>query len=235
MTIKQQSTNSNSQQSLFSQELSLGMLFHEIRSPLTSILLTLSSLNENEFNPLVERQVSLAFEEAKRLRIILNDTLSLLGSSQLQFQTIEINHLISETIKLVQAYPSLHNRFIDFTPTQEPIFISGDFHKLQQVFINLFTNAAEAISPQEIITNWVDFDFRTNSVLIKINNSGNPIPSDVLSHLKDPFFTTKLNGTGLGLAIVEQIVRAHSGLLSIDSELNTGITVTVSLPLSSLN
>lgn len=235
MTINTQNFSTLCQQSSQSDELSLGMIFHEIRAPLTSIFFTLSNLEEIELPSIHQRQLSLALQEAKRLQFILNDSLSLFGASQLQFQEIELNSLISETIELVSHLPVVQTKPIKLNLSSEQIWIQGDSHKLQQVLINLLTNAAEAIASEEIITCAVDSNYTSNLASIEIYNGGNPIPSDILSRLKEPFFTTKPNGTGLGLAIVERIIRAHSGQFLIKSEASKGTNVTVSLPLSMSN
>jgi signal transduction histidine kinase len=69
-----------------------------------------------------------------------------------------------------------------------------------------------------------------DKVCINVHNGGEPIPSEFLSKLSQPFFSTKPCGTGLGLAITKRIVNAHNGKLSICSDLLTGTTVSVQLP-----
>lgn len=231
MTINTPVQTNNIPSSQKTEELCQRMIFHEIRTPLTSILLALSHLKDIELPPESQRQVALALKETQRLRALLNDSLFLSGASQLQFQKLELNSLTEENINLIQTLPAFKERYIQLIPTQKPIYIQADPLKLQQVFINLLTNAAEAISSGEVILCRLNLDLSNNCVWVHIHNEGNPISSDNLPHLKDPFFTTKPQGSGLGLAIVDRIVRAHSGLLQIESNLN-GTIVSFSLPLS---
>jgi signal transduction histidine kinase len=105
----------------------------------------------------------------------------------------------------------------------------GDKDKLKQVFINILRNACEAVTPGDIIKWKVDC-CHINQVCINVHNGGEPIPSEFISKLSQPFFSTKSSGTGLGLAITKRIVNAHSGELSICSDLLTGTTVSVQLP-----
>lgn len=103
--------------------------------------------------------------------------------------------------------------------------------QINQIFLNLITNAADAIDEigEIAIRTWAD----GANVCISIADSGCGIPADVLSKIRDPFFTTKDvgKGTGLGLSIVEQIVNAHNGELRIESRPGKGTVVTVTLPI----
>lgn len=103
--------------------------------------------------------------------------------------------------------------------------------QINQIFLNLITNAADAITDigEIVIRTWSD----DGNVCISIADTGCGIPADVLSKIRDPFFTTKEvgKGTGLGLSIVEQIVGAHSGELRVESEPEKGTVVTVVLPI----
>lgn len=103
--------------------------------------------------------------------------------------------------------------------------------QLNQVFLNLFTNAAQAIEDHGTLTirTWHDAD----AIHISVADSGKGIPEDVISRIFDPFFTTKPvgQGTGLGLAISHQIIQQHGGAIRVDSQLGEGTTFTLSLPL----
>jgi len=103
--------------------------------------------------------------------------------------------------------------------------------QINQIFLNLLTNAADAIEETgEIVIQTAADDRR---VRISISDTGSGIPEDLMSKIRDPFFTTKEvgKGTGLGLSIVEQIVSSHGGELLIESETGKGTTVTIVLPL----
>ena len=115
----------------------------------------------------------------------------------------------------------------------QPIFVQGDKDKLKQVFINLVSNACEAIAEGEAVS-WLIHVDGSRQTQIKVHNGGKPIPPDVLPHLTKPFFTTKSSGNGLGLASTRRIIEAHNGTLVIESTEENGTTVTVSLPLCEL-
>jgi signal transduction histidine kinase len=103
--------------------------------------------------------------------------------------------------------------------------------QINQIFLNLLTNAADAIEESgEIVIQTSADDQR---VRVSISDTGSGIPDDLMSKIRDPFFTTKEvgKGTGLGLSIVDQIISSHGGELLIESEQGKGTTVTIVLPL----
>jgi hypothetical protein len=110
--------------------------------------------------------------------------------------------------------------------------VSGIEHQLQQVFLNLFLNARDAMPRGGwlTVTTRVDGD----RALAEISDTGSGIPSEHLARIYDPFFTTKAigRGTGLGLSITYGIVREHDGTISCDSAIGQGTRFTVSLPLA---
>ncbi len=121
---------------------------------------------------------------------------------------------------------TIHKHFGEELPT---IYCSPS--QINQVFLNLLTNAADAIEETgDIVIQTKAVD---DGVEISFADTGTGIPDDILAKIRDPFFTTKDvgKGTGLGLSIVDQIVTAHGGELRIESESGKGTTVTVCLPL----
>jgi signal transduction histidine kinase len=104
--------------------------------------------------------------------------------------------------------------------------------QINQVFLNIITNAAQAIETQgEIVISTKLYD--ESHVAIQISDTGCGIPEENLAKIRDPFFTTKEvgTGTGLGLSIVDEIVRSHDGQLLVESEVGKGSTFTVVLPI----
>jgi signal transduction histidine kinase len=104
--------------------------------------------------------------------------------------------------------------------------------QINQVFLNIITNAAQAIDTHgEIVITTKLHD--PQHVAIRIADTGCGIPEENLSKIRDPFFTTKEvgTGTGLGLSIVDEIVRSHGGELLIESEVGKGSAFTVVLPI----
>src|SRR5206468_6642853 len=110
--------------------------------------------------------------------------------------------------------------------------VNGIEHQLQQVFLNLFLNARDAM-PRG---GWLSVTTRVDKgqVIAEIADTGSGIPSEQLARIYDPFFTTKAigRGTGLGLSITYGIVREHDGTILCDSAVGQGTRFTLSLPLA---
>jgi two-component system NtrC family sensor kinase len=110
--------------------------------------------------------------------------------------------------------------------------VAGAEHKLQQVLLNLFLNARDAM-PRG---GWLTITTRVEGdrAVVEVGDTGSGIPSEQLSRIYDPFFTTKSlgQGTGLGLSITYGIVREHEGTITVESTVGQGTRFVVSLPLS---
>ena len=109
----------------------------------------------------------------------------------------------------------------------------GDANALQQVLINLVTNARDALGGRgEIVIATARGAGRPAGVRLTVRDSGPGIPREILAKIFDPFFTTKPSGTGLGLSISYGIVRDHQGTIEVQSEPGRGTTFALSFPAS---
>ncbi len=111
--------------------------------------------------------------------------------------------------------------------------VRGHAGQLNQVFVNLLANAAQALQNKDDATIWIETsNDEAGNAEITLRDNGDGIPPDVLPRIFDPFFTTKDvgEGTGLGLSIVHQIVERHGGAVEVQSEVGVGTTFTITLP-----
>jgi signal transduction histidine kinase len=205
------------------------IIVHEIRNPLTTIMMGLKYFQKTILAKPAQERLFLALDEGKRLQHLLSEILLYAKPQVLQLSQLDINEFISELLLSIREMPEAMDRKIKFTPVFPMVKILGDRDKLKQVFINIFRNACEAVFAGDIVKCEVDI-LPTNKACINICNYGEPIPPEILSKLTQPFFSTKSSGTGLGLAITKRIVNAHGGELLIKSESDTGTTVSVQLP-----
>ncbi|MDW7691464.1 ATP-binding protein [Flammeovirgaceae bacterium SG7u.111] len=115
--------------------------------------------------------------------------------------------------------------------TDKPFEMKGNVGKIHQVFINILTNACQAISDKGEIT--IETDIVNNYIQVKITDTGEGIEKENLAKITDPFFTTKDpgQGTGLGLSITYTILQEHKGQIGIESTPKKGTEVTIALPL----
>ncbi|MBD6618500.1 GAF domain-containing protein [Komarekiella sp. 'clone 1'] len=204
-------------------------IVHEIRNPLTTMLMGLKYFQKTVLIESAQERLSLALSEANRLERLLSEILLYAKPQVLQLCELDVNEFIRESLIVICEMPEALDRQIEFMPASSVIKILGDKDKLKQVFINIVRNACEAVAAGDIIK-WQVNNSLIDKVCIHVNNGGEPIPSDVIAKLSQPFFSTKPCGTGLGLAIAKRIVIAHGGELLICSELLTGTTVSVQLP-----
>jgi len=114
---------------------------------------------------------------------------------------------------------------------QAPV-VDGVEYKLQQVFLNLFLNARDAMPRGGWLA--VSTKIENQAVVIEVADTGSGIPSEHLARIYDPFFTTKSigQGTGLGLSIAYGIIREHDGTMQVESSVGQGTRFTLRLPLS---
>lgn len=207
------------------------MVVHEIRNPLTTMLMGLNAFRRLDLSPQFQEYLSLSLEEGDRLQRLLNQILLYAKPQTLDLKELELTEWIAELLPTLKNMPAAKSKSLVFEPSPTQIKLLADQDKLKQVFINLITNAYEAVDANSIITLKVS-TANSNQVCIQIHNGGDPIPEEVLAELTKPFVTTKPNGNGLGLAIVKKITEAHKGTLQIESLELKGTTVNILLPLS---
>jgi C4-dicarboxylate-specific signal transduction histidine kinase len=216
---------------------------HELRQPLSSVVTNSNAaLNwlGNEPPNISEARQSLQRIAAEGLRAgkILDRTRRLMKKEPPKREAVDLNALLVETVTLVMPEARLRKVSIqtdldDHLPT---IFV--DRVQIQQVVLNLLSNAVEAVGATGSSSRDVHLtsSYLTPSVAnIAVSDTGPGIPHENLTRLFDAFFTTKTDGLGLGLAICRSIVESHGGRLWADAGLSGGATFHVSLPLDKLD
>jgi two-component system, sporulation sensor kinase A len=206
------------------------MIVHEVRNPLTTMLMGLKSFKRLELTGQFQEYLALALEEGERLQRLLNQILLYAKPQLLETSELELNCMISEMLPTLNHLPVALGKQLKFRSNLSPALVMADKDKIKQVLINLVSNALEAIDSGEQVTVTLEQTL-LDQLCIEVHNGGQPIPAEVLVKLTKPFFTTKSNGNGLGLAIVKRIVEAHNGKLMIESAKDTGTKVKVYLPL----
>jgi PAS domain S-box-containing protein len=143
---------------------------------------------------------------------------------------ININKLIKDTLPLLKYHklPSYEVKVIKSFSGKTPL-IKGDIHQLQEVFVNLFINAYQAMPEGGILTVKTD-NLSDEFAQIIISDTGCGISAENLKNLFVPFFSTKREGTGLGLSICYNIIKNHGGSIKVESQAGKGTTFTVKFP-----
>jgi hypothetical protein len=206
------------------------MIVHEIRNPVTTIMMGLNHFQKIYTSERDRMRVALALDEAHRLQNLLQEILLYAKPQQLNLEKLELNSWIQTILPTLREMPEAEARQIEFFPLSSTVDILIDRDKFKQVLINLVRNACEAIAPGEVVS--CRIESQPQEVWISIHNQGEPIPTELLSKLTQPFCSGKPGGTGLGLAIVKRIVDAHGGSLSIQSDALKGTKIKIKLPLN---
>lgn len=149
---------------------------------------------------------------------------------QAQWKEVDIHQGIESSLMILN--PELKHRIIVNKEYNAVRMIECNPGQINQVFLNLLSNAAQAIEGEGVITIKTSED--ANCLYVAITDTGSGIPSIVQNKIFDPFFTTKDvgKGTGLGLSISYSIIKNHNGKIEVDSKVNKGTTFTLTLPFS---
>ena len=145
----------------------------------------------------------------------------------------EMNSLLEDSLRLIESDAREFNITINLTADKNLPKIKIDPDKINQVFLNLYLNAIQAMEEGGDLTVTAHKAARENMIDIIIKDTGCGIKDENLGKIVDPYFTTKKNGNGLGLAIAYKIIEEHGGTIGFESSIGLGTTVTISLPTSS--
>ena len=207
---------------------------HEVNTPLTGIssftqMLLSNADPDDPKTRMLEKIEQQTFRAAKIVNGLLNLSRSS-GSNPEETSLIDLNAVISDVLSLLEPQLLAGKLKVRRELCPSPALVTGIEHKLQQVFLNLFLNARDAMPKGGWLS--VSTGVTDGHVLAEVADTGSGIPSEHLSRIYDPFFTTKSigKGTGLGLSITYGIVREHGGTLTCQSALGQGTRFTVSLP-----
>ncbi len=153
-------------------------------------------------------------------------------------QSVDVNAVLKSAISLLSNVIAKSTSHFSAKYAEKIPSLRGNFHRLEQVIINLIQNACQALPDiRRGISLSTFYNEKTYSIVVKVQDEGIGIPPQVLSHITDPFFTTKSDsgGIGLGLSISSRIVREHGGTLGFVSEPGKGTTAEIILPIFRAN
>jgi PAS domain S-box-containing protein len=209
------------------------MIVHEVRNPLTTILMGVESLGKLELPQRQQLKLALALDEGERLKRLLHEILDYARQETLNLVKLELNEFVIQMQRKFAGYPIAQGREIQVLSCLPEAWVQADPDKLKQVLINLLHNACEAIPKGERVTCSIHPGSSNQAVCLSIHNRGKLIPPEVLAKIGTPFVTTKASGNGLGLAIVKQIIKSHDGQFQIQSTAESGTIAEICLPLGS--
>ena len=203
---------------------------HEVNNPLSTISAFAQLLLRDEPLSAEQREsVEVIHAETQRASQVMRDLLTFARRSEREPEPLALNEVVERTVRL-RSYDMDAQRItcrLDLDP--ELPAVTGDARQLQQVVLNLVTNAVQAMSQNGGTLHLVTRAERDRAVL-EVRDTGSGIPPEIRIHIFEPFFTTKRDGTGLGLSVSYGIVTAHGGMITVADTGPGGTTFRVSLP-----
>jgi two-component system, NtrC family, sensor kinase len=209
---------------------------HEVNTPLAVIssytqMLTKQVRGDDRLSPLLEKITQQTFRASEIVNGLLN--FSRTGTSE--FRETDLNRIIRDTLTLIEHQFKTSQVKLDTLLLPELPPILGNAGKLQQVFLNLFLNAKDAMSGGGTLRVATEAN---GQVSVAISDTGAGIAPEHLQRIYDPFFTTKSSpkegqrrGTGLGLAVTYGIIQEHAGKIHVESSMGAGTTFYLEFPM----
>jgi signal transduction histidine kinase len=219
---------------------------HDIRNPLTSILIFSQLMSSHHNDPEVREKFDRVVpRELERVQAVIEDMMELARPSTMHLEPASVNEILTQVFELYEEQAATQGVKIarEFDPTLP--FCLTDRKRLHRCLSNLISNAIQAMA------NGGDLAVRTclvptpagvaslagdaapdSAIQISVSDTGPGIPADRLSRIFDPFYTTKEKGLGLGMAIAHRIIEDHKGTIDVESQVGIGTSFTVHLPVS---
>jgi len=204
---------------------------HEVRNPLSSIKGFATYFKERYHD--VPEDIHIAeimIKEVDRLNRVVGQLLEFARPITVTKKAFSINTLITDSLKMVERQADEANveLKVQLLPDSKDVILDPD--KISQVLLNLYLNAIESMRSGGELGVKISVPSEKNGIEINVADTGTGIRPEDLTHVFDPYFTTKTSGTGLGLAIVHNILEAHAGQIKIKSRLDAGTTISLFLP-----
>jgi two-component system, sporulation sensor kinase E len=209
---------------------------HELGNPLNSLNIHLQ-LMERQARKIkgkgreeLRHSIDICRAEINRLDSIVSQFLRAIRPSRPQLRPENINTIVEEAVRFFSAEIEARDMVVETELNSDLPLLQLDRDQMKQAFYNVIKNSFEAMRRRGILR------IRTNRdeshVRVSFIDNGGGMSAEALSHVFEPYYTTKATGTGLGLLIVRRIVREHGGELAIESTEGKGLTLTIRLPLS---
>lgn len=216
-------------------ELAAG-LAHEIKNPLAGIKVSVEVLAEEQNMSEEDKKIaSKAINEIRRIELLIKSLLNFAKPPKPQLKVTDINDILDKTITFSLKHPSLLSK----TSTAIKVLknfderlpeMMADPVQLQQVFLNLFLNAIDAMPDRGTLAVKTSYHAEKSSIQIAISDTGKGIDKGVIGKIFQPFFTTKSKGTGLGLAITKRLIEQHEGDIHVENNSDGGTVFNIFLP-----
>ncbi|HEX6643929.1 MAG TPA: ATP-binding protein [Gemmatimonadales bacterium] len=213
---------------------------HELNNPLTSIAGLSELLLEQDAGHEAPRQhLRIIHEQAERAGRIVRNLLTFVRKGTPEQAPVDVNDVVGRTVLLVNYEIRLREVELVTRLHPLPLVVLGDPHELQQVLLNLLTNAVQALAalpPGRLRRITVETARVEDRIILAVRDTGDGVPPELEPNLFTPFFTTKPagQGTGLGLSLSYGLIQAHGGTLAYEDGPDGGAEFTIELPAAAL-
>jgi C4-dicarboxylate-specific signal transduction histidine kinase len=218
-------------------ELTTGIA-HELNNPLNNIGLFIgNAIDRIELGRVdpdtISDELNKAMEQVRKATEIISHLRTFGRAATVVYEPVEIVPVIERSLSLMHEQLRLRQIEVAVEPGTEPLVVDGNAIQLEQVFVNLLTNARDALSAAETKRISIACERRPPVGVVRLADSGPGVPDDLEQRIFDPFFTTKEvgAGTGLGLSITYGIVSEHGGTIELGESPDGGAQFTITLPL----
>jgi two-component system, sporulation sensor kinase E len=208
---------------------------HELGNPLNSLNIHLQ-LMERQARKLkgkerdeLRHSIEICRGEINRLDSIVTQFLRAIRPSRPQLHPENINAIVEEAVRFFSAEIEARDIVVETELRSDLPLLQLDRGQMKQAFYNVIKNSFEAMKRRGILRIRTDMD--ESHVRVSFIDTGGGMSAETLSHVFEPYYTTKERGTGLGLLVVRRIVREHGGELAIESTEGKGLALTIRLPL----
>jgi two-component system sensor histidine kinase HydH len=205
---------------------------HEIRNPLSSIK-GFATYFKQRYQDVPEDQqtADIMIQEVDRLNRVVSQLLEFARPVSVSPKPTSFKDLMADSVKLIHQQAQDKQITVNTRNSNNIDEIHIDPDRINQVLLNLYLNAIEAMEPGGKLQIEISDREENGGLNIQISDTGHGIPAEDLPKIFDPYFTTKSSGTGLGLAIAHNIVEAMGGTIEVKSEAGKGTTFAIRLPI----
>jgi PAS domain S-box-containing protein len=211
---------------------------HEVGNPLASISALVQVAQRITTDPFVNEKLGLVKSQVTRISKIIRDLVDFSRPSNYELELTDINKVVKEAVEITKVGTKAKDIIFETELSEDIPALPLIADQIQQVFVNIFLNAVDAISEKkkDNRTNKISVksEFSGETVTLTFTDTGMGIKEENLSKVFEPFFTTKKEGkgTGLGLWVSYGIVKSFQGDIKIQSKVNSGTTFIIKLPVT---
>lgn len=207
---------------------SLSKLTHELKNPISVCKGYLEIIDKNGYQK-APKYLPIISSEIERSLSVINDFSSLGKLKELNKEEVDLQVLLEEIITILNPLFKKYNANI-YLNVKQDIYLSLDYLRMKQVFVNILKNALEARKEEEPLNVLIEVKKSLKAIKIIIKDNGIGMDKNTLDRITEIFYTTKANGNGLGVVLSKEIIEMHHGTINYKSQKEKGTTVTITLP-----